>query len=409
MKNANSPGKSYDISNINTNYRKIINENNTTVKKVILSFFLLYTIIGFSYDLLLRMVMLYGTQPLNQSCNPYCKPLYLGEIFKGVISFDYIPFMTIGFIFVALCAVFFARFNYKNVLFHDLEYWQIKKINGMISVSDDSENDMYRDIKESGKPQEDYLNIIEEMRIASVLNFMPDAYIYSDEVPNAFSMSMNKSGFIAISSGALDTLSRDELSALVAHEFGHMKCGDNKVAYYVDTLIHTLDFVLEYFQELSEFLLKVSFIFGNFSSKGKNDGRMVMLSLVFFVFTWIMRFCVPFVTFALKSFLQEATDFRADALSMKYTRNPLALHTLLERQHNYNYEIDNSTRNHSSFFLGESLSPFPSFLNFNKDKPDFMMRRFNNTIKNLELYIKEKEAVAESNLNNNVDVLSEKI
>jgi len=70
-------------------------------------------------------------------------------------------------------------------------------------------------------------NIVEEMQIASGLPKMPDIYIIDDPAPNAFATGRdpNKAA-IAVTSGLLQKLNRDELQGVVAHEIGHIKNRD---------------------------------------------------------------------------------------------------------------------------------------------------------------------------------------
>ncbi|MBI5468514.1 MAG: M48 family metalloprotease, partial [Deltaproteobacteria bacterium] len=69
-------------------------------------------------------------------------------------------------------------------------------------------------------------NVVTEMAIASGLP-MPKVYIISDPSPNAFATGRNPSNAsIAVTQGLLDTMNRDELQAVVAHEMGHIKSYD---------------------------------------------------------------------------------------------------------------------------------------------------------------------------------------
>ena len=70
-------------------------------------------------------------------------------------------------------------------------------------------------------------NTVEEMTIASGLPKMPDIYIIDEPAPNAFAMGRdpNKAA-IAVTSGLLQRLNRDELQGVIAHEIGHIKNRD---------------------------------------------------------------------------------------------------------------------------------------------------------------------------------------
>jgi len=70
-------------------------------------------------------------------------------------------------------------------------------------------------------------NIVEEMKIASGLEKMPDIYIIDDPSLNAFATGrdVNKAS-VAVTSGLLQKLSRDELQGVIGHEIAHIKNRD---------------------------------------------------------------------------------------------------------------------------------------------------------------------------------------
>ncbi|HEY90430.1 MAG TPA: M48 family metalloprotease, partial [Dehalococcoidia bacterium] len=70
-------------------------------------------------------------------------------------------------------------------------------------------------------------NIVEEMKIASGLEKMPDVYIIDDPSLNAFATGrdVNKAS-VAVTSGLLQKLSRDELQGVIGHEMAHIKNRD---------------------------------------------------------------------------------------------------------------------------------------------------------------------------------------
>ena len=70
-------------------------------------------------------------------------------------------------------------------------------------------------------------NIVEEMKIASGLEKMPDIYIIDDPALNAFATGRdpNKAS-VAVTSGLLAKLNRDELQGVIGHEMAHVKNRD---------------------------------------------------------------------------------------------------------------------------------------------------------------------------------------
>ncbi|HKS16453.1 MAG TPA: M48 family metalloprotease, partial [Planctomycetota bacterium] len=59
-------------------------------------------------------------------------------------------------------------------------------------------------------------NVVEEMKLASGLPFMPEVYLIDDPSPNAFAVGRGKNkGAVAVTTGLLKRLNRDELQGVV--------------------------------------------------------------------------------------------------------------------------------------------------------------------------------------------------
>ena len=73
-------------------------------------------------------------------------------------------------------------------------------------------------------------NVVEEMAIASGVP-MPEIYVLEQETAiNAFAAGHTPANAaVAVTQGALDTLSRDELQGVIAHEFSHVLNGDMRL------------------------------------------------------------------------------------------------------------------------------------------------------------------------------------
>lgn len=82
-----------------------------------------------------------------------------------------------------------------------------------------------RKIKRDDHPK--LYNVVEEMKIASGLERMPNIYIIDDPALNAFATGRdpNKAS-VAITSGLLAKLNRDELQGVIGHEIAHIKNRD---------------------------------------------------------------------------------------------------------------------------------------------------------------------------------------
>ena len=73
------------------------------------------------------------------------------------------------------------------------------------------------------------MNVVEEMAIASGVT-MPEVYVLKDRSINAFAAGSNPSeAVIGVTTGCMHLLSRDELQAVMAHEFSHILNGDMRL------------------------------------------------------------------------------------------------------------------------------------------------------------------------------------
>src|SRR3954469_22897437 len=80
-------------------------------------------------------------------------------------------------------------------------------------------------------------NVVDEMAIASGLP-RPKVYVVPDADPNAFATGRDPAhASLAVTRGLLDTLDRDELQGVVAHEMSHIRNLDVRVMTIVAALV----------------------------------------------------------------------------------------------------------------------------------------------------------------------------
>jgi len=180
-----------------------------------------------------------------------------------------------------------------------------------------------RKIKPDDHPR--LYNVIEEMKIASGLERMPDIYIIDDPALNAFATGRdpNKAS-VAITSGLLQKLSRDELQGVMAHEISHINNRDVLLMAMCGVLLGTI-VILAYYG--SRFL----FLGGagsrrSSSSKGGGQGQIIIL-VVALVFMILAPIFAQLIYFA----ISRKREYLADASSALYTRYPEGLASALEK------------------------------------------------------------------------------
>ncbi|HEY0242896.1 MAG TPA: M48 family metalloprotease, partial [Gemmatimonadaceae bacterium] len=145
-------------------------------------------------------------------------------------------------------------------------------------------------------------------------------WIVPDQAPNAFATGVKpQEGHIAVTEGALSTLNREELQAVVAHEMGH-------IANYDVRLMTLLTALVGMVAVIHNMGFRMGRIGGgrsrSRSSKGGAEGVVVIVLLVLWVISWVLA---PIVTRLMVMKVGRSREFLADAMSAQYTRNPGAL------------------------------------------------------------------------------------
>ncbi len=69
---------------------------------------------------------------------------------------------------------------------------------------------------------------------------MPEVAIYQDPTPNAFATGMNKNkALVAVSSGLMESMTQDEVEAVLAHEVSHVSNGDMVTMALIQGVVNT--------------------------------------------------------------------------------------------------------------------------------------------------------------------------
>src|SRR5205807_2916565 len=89
-------------------------------------------------------------------------------------------------------------------------------------------------------------NVVDEMAIASGIP-RPPVYVVPDPDPNAFATGRGPGrSSIAVTRGLLDTLNRDELQGVIAHEMSHIRNLDVRLMTIVAALVGTAALLSEW-------------------------------------------------------------------------------------------------------------------------------------------------------------------
>lgn len=159
-----------------------------------------------------------------------------------------------------------------------------------------------------------YMNIIDEMAIASGLP-IPLAFVIPDEPSiNAFTAGLTPStACICVTDGALKHLSRAELQGVIAHEYSHILHGD--VLFNTKMLGILNGYIM--FATAGYHLMRSS---GRSRSSGsKGGGRGAILALGFALY--IVGYLGIFLASLLRAAFNRQREWLADASAVQFTRN----------------------------------------------------------------------------------------
>lgn len=168
-------------------------------------------------------------------------------------------------------------------------------------------------------------NIVEEMRIASGLERMPDIYIIDDPALNAFATGRDANhASVAITAGLLQKLNRDELQGVIGHEIAHIKNRDVMLMAVSAILLGTIVMLAWY---ASRFLFYGGMASSRRSSRDRGGGDQVIILAVAIVLMILAPLMAQFIHFA----ISRRREYLADASSALYTRHPEGLASALEK------------------------------------------------------------------------------
>jgi heat shock protein HtpX len=178
-----------------------------------------------------------------------------------------------------------------------------------------------RKIKPSDHPR--LYNVVEEMKIASGLEKMPDIYIIDDPALNAFATGRNPDrASVAITSGLLQKLNRDELQGVIGHEIAHIKNRDVLLMVLVSVLLGSIVILAWY---ASRFMF---FAGAGRRSSVRGGGQ---LGIVIMLLGLILIILAPIAAQLIYYAVSRKREYLADASSALYTRYPEGLASALEK------------------------------------------------------------------------------
>jgi heat shock protein HtpX len=181
-----------------------------------------------------------------------------------------------------------------------------------------------RAVDEATAPQ--LLNVVREMAVAANVP-MPAVYVIDDTAPNAFATGRDpEHASVAITTGLLEKLDREELQGVIGHELSHVRNLDIRFSLIVGVMVGAIAI-------LADFFLRFTFwggMSGRRSSRDSGSGGNGIQAIIMVV-AIVLAILAPIISRFIQLAVSRQREYLADASSVELTRNPYGLERALAK------------------------------------------------------------------------------
>jgi heat shock protein HtpX len=179
-----------------------------------------------------------------------------------------------------------------------------------------------RPVDEATAPQ--LLNVVRELALAANLP-MPAVYTIDDTAPNAFATGRDPAhASIAITTGLLEKLDREELQGVIGHELSHVRNFDIRFSLIVGVMVGAIAI-------LADFFLRFTFWGGMSGRRSNRDSGGNGIQAVILVVAIVLAILAPIISRFIQVAVSRQREYLADASSVDLTRNPYGLERALAK------------------------------------------------------------------------------
>ena len=199
------------------------------------------------------------------------------------------------------------------------------------------------------KDYQQLFNVVEELSVAGGLP-MPAIYVIDDTAPNAFATGRDPAhASVAITTGLMQKLNRDELQGVMAHELSHVGNRDILYATMVGVLVGSIAM-------MSDFFLR-SFFWGG-GRRRRSSGEGGAAGLVILVVAIVLAILAPICAKMLQLAISRQREYLADASAVKLTRYPEGLASALEKISGDREVLEVANRATQHLYIVNPIKPF---------------------------------------------------
>lgn len=198
-----------------------------------------------------------------------------------------------------------------------------------------------REIQKSDNPR--LYRIVENLAISTGMP-TPKVYIIDDPAPNAFATGRDpRHAIVGATSGLLEIMNDRELTAVMAHEMGHVQNYDIRVSTIAFGLVSAIGL-------LSDIVMRMMFFSGG--DRDNNNGNIATLAI-----GMVVIILAPIAAAMIQMAVSRQREYLADATGALTTRDPEGLASALGKLGEYGRPMQKQTTSAANLFMNNPLKP----------------------------------------------------
>ena len=172
---------------------------------------------------------------------------------------------------------------------------------------------------------------------------MPRIFIINDPSPNAFATGLKpEKAAVAVTTGLLDRLSREEIEGVIAHEVAHIKNYDVRLSTGTLALVSVIAIMSDIGSRMLFFR----------SIGGRRDQNQ---NPIFLIIGLVLLVLAPLIAMLINMAISRNREFLADASGAELTRNPDALASALEKIANVETPVEQASSASAPLYFSDPL------------------------------------------------------
>ena len=205
-----------------------------------------------------------------------------------------------------------------------------------------------REVDEAQAPK--LMNVIRELAIAANVP-MPKVYVIDDTAPNAFATGRDPAhASVAITTGLLDKLDREELQGVMGHELSHVRNYDIRFAMLLAVMVGLLALLADGFRRWMWW--------GGGRRRSSRDSGAGAFMAIIAIFAILFSIVAPILGKLIQLAASREREYLADASAVELTRNPEGLASALEKLGKDQEVLEVANRATQHLYIVNPFKPF---------------------------------------------------